>query len=271
MFPRKLFLLPAAFFLLTGMGGGGAQAPGAQLKPEIRLKIYNDAIRHYEKAQALYGEGKKEEALRELRKATNTVRAFPEAYALTAKIYLELGKQKEAEEQEGYFDFFGGNKGASLFKVRDETSRVVKRRIKIARAPDVQKKPAFKILGILTAILFLGMAYDIYRKNLFHKERRAKILLESFPGDEEEEEEIKLTWLFKLCLLLIPAPLILFLLLSLGLRYYSDLVPVLLFGWIIIDLAIYLIFFADFSDFGGSGGGRGGGGFRGPGGLGSFL
>ena len=108
--PRKLFLLLAAFFLLAGMGGGGAQAPGAQLKPEIRLKIYNDAIRHYEKAQALYGEGKKEEALHELRKATNTVRAFPEAYQFARKICLELGKSKEADEQEGYFDFFGGIK-----------------------------------------------------------------------------------------------------------------------------------------------------------------
>ena len=112
------------------------------------------------------------------------------------------------------------------------------------------------------------MSYDIYRKRRSITERReSQILLDSFPGDAEEDE-VRLSWLFKLCALLFPAPLILFLLLSMGIRYYSDFIPVFLFAWIIVDLAIYLIFFADFSDFGGGGGG---GGFRGPRGLGSFL
>ena len=261
----KFLLLLSAFLLLTGMGGGG-QVPGAQLKPEIRLKIYNESIRHYETAKALYEEGRKEDALQELRQATKIVRSFPEAYELSRKIYLELGRQREANEQEGFFEFYGGKQGASLLRLRSEMARVVKRRIKLAPPPDIQAKSAFQLSGVLAAVLILGMSYDVYRKNLSVKEKReSRILLDSFPSDEEEDE-VRLSWLFKLCVLLFPAPLIFFLLLSLGVRYYSEFFPVFLFAWIIVDLAIYLIFFADFSDFGG-----GGGGFRGPRGLGSFL
>ena len=261
-------LLLSAFFLLTGMAGmGGGQTSGAQLKPEIRLKIYNEAIRHYEMAQSLYAEGRKEEALHELRHATKIVRAFPEVYELSQKIYLELGKVREADEQAGFFEFYGGKQGASLLRLRNDLIRLVKRRIKLAPPPDIQRKPALQLSGVLAAILFLGMFYDVYRKKRSEKARRqSQILLGSFAGDDEDE--VRLSWLFKLCALFFPAPLIVFLLLFLGVRYYSDFFPVFLFAWVIIDLAVFLIFFADFSDFGSGGGG---GGFRGPRGMGLFL
>ena len=140
--PRILLLFFALLFL-TGMAGAGGQAPGAQLKPEIRLRIYDEAIRHYEKAKAFYEEGRKEEALHELRQATKVVRAFPEAYELSRKIYLELGKQREVDEQEGFFEFYGGKQGASLLRLRSEMVRLVKRRIKLAPPPDIEAKTAF--------------------------------------------------------------------------------------------------------------------------------
>ena len=60
------------------------------------------------------------------------------------------------------------------------------------------------------------------------------------------------SWLFVLCALLLPAPLIFSLLLLIGVRHSSDLIPVFFFGWIPVDLALYFIFFADLSDLGGA-------------------
>ena len=248
--PRALFLF-TAFFLLTGMAGAGRMS-NAQLKPEIRLKIYNEAIHHYEKAKALYREARAQEALGELQKAIHVIRAFPEAYDLARKIYLDLGNEREAEHQSALFKTYEGGKGASLFRLRDEVARVVRLRIKSAPPPDFEVKPAFFHSGLLAGILFLGMTYDWYRMK--RKMKRSgdapSLILGSFPGDEEKEARI--SWFFKLCLLLLPAPSIFSLLLFVGVRYYSDLVPVFLFYWVLADLAIYLIFFADFSGLGGA-------------------
>ncbi len=246
------------------MAGGGGGQMGAQLKPELRLKIYNQAIGHYETAKALYEEGRKEEALRELQKAVKVIRAFPEAYELSRNIYLEMGNEKEAREQESLFEFYGGKKGASLYRLRQEVSRLAKRRIKLASPPDVDKKSATRVLGVFLGLLFLGMFYDVYRMRLEAKEQKSQVILDSFPGDEYHEERV--SWIFKLCALLLPAPVVLLLLLSLGVRYYSELLPIFVFSWLVADIAIYLIFFADFSDFGSGGRGSGprgpGGGFR---------
>lgn len=246
------------------MAGGGGGQIGAQLKPELRLKIYNQAIGHYETAKALHEEGRKEEALEELQKAVKTIRAFPEAYELAHTIYVEMGDEKRAQEQEKLFEFYGGRKGASLYRLREEVSRLAKRRIKLAPPPDVDKKSAFRVLGVFMGILFLGMFYDLYRMWLGAKDRKTKILLGNFPGDEFHEDRV--SWIFKLCALLMPAPVILLLLLSLGVKYYSDILPIFTFSWLVADIAVYLIFFADFSDFGSGGGG----GFRGRGPGGGF-
>ena len=243
-------LLLFSFLLFTGMAGGG-QTSGAQLKPELRLKIYNEAIRHFEKAKTLRAQGRMKDALHELHKATKVVRAFPEVYDLARQIYLEMENEEEAGKQAELFKNYGGNEGVSLYRLREDVARVVRARKKMARPPDFRDGPSHLFSGTLVGVLLMGMFYDFHRRNEIMKGRSEgrSILLGSFPSDDEEA--IPPSWLFKLCTFLLPAPLIFSLLLVFGVRYYSDLIPVLLFAWIVVDAALYFIFFADLSDLGG--------------------
>ena len=115
---------------------GGGQTSGAQLKPELRLKIYNEAIRHFEKAKTLRAQGRTKDALHELHKATKVVRAFPEVYDLARQIYLEMENEEEADKQAELFKNYGGNEGVSLYRLREDVARVVRARKKMARPPD---------------------------------------------------------------------------------------------------------------------------------------
>ncbi len=78
---------------------------------------------------------------------------------------------------------------------------------------------------------------------------RSSLILEKFP--EEEPEEVTPSFLFKFLVLILPAPLIFAFLVAIGFRSLKELLPIFLFAWAIMDLAVYLIFFADLSDLGG--------------------
>ena len=243
------FVAASLLVLLTGMAGRGALGRG-ELRPEIRLKIYNEAIRYFEKAKALRAEGRFEEALREIRKATKVVSAFPEAYDLAQRIHLELGDEKKAQEEEGLFKFYGGDKGASLYRLRDRIMEEIAFRKKTAPPPDIHIIPTFLVSGLLMGISIFGMIYEYRRLTRRPRETPEveRLFLESFPS--EEGREVTPSLFFKGCVLFLPAPFIFSLLAGLGLRNYSDLLPVFLFSFLIVDLAIYLIFFADLSDLG---------------------
>ena len=232
------------------MMGRGAMGRG-ELRPEIRLKLYNEAIRHYELAKALHAEGRIPEAFREIRKATKVVNAFPEAYDLARKIHLELGNEKEAGEEEALFRLYEGDKGASLYRLRDRVAQEIAYRKKLAPPPDIPLIPALALSGLLAGISVFGIVYE-YRRFLGKPKGPSEVgrlFLEHFP--DEEEKEMVPSFFFKGCALFLPAPFIFSLLVLLGLRNYSDLLPVFLFSFLIVDLAIYFIFFADLSDLGG--------------------
>ena len=232
---------------MAGRGGFGR----GELKPEIRLKLYNKAIRHFEKAKEFYETGQREAALREIAKATQVVRAFPEAYDLARKIHLELAHPKEASREEVLFQNYEGPKGASLYRLRDRLAQELELQKKFAPPPDVPFVPSLLVCGSLAAFLMGGMISE-YRRLSQRPENRSGsrlLFLESFP--DEEEAEVSAGWFFKLCALLLPGPSLFALLVLLGFRYYSDLFPVFLFSWVIVDGAVYFIFFADLSDLGG--------------------
>lgn len=240
------------------MGGRGANLGRGELKPEIRLKIYNEAIQHYERAKTYEAAGESEKALQEVRKAVGTVKAFPEAYQLAQTIYLKLGKAREAQEQENLFRQHGGDRGASLYRLRDRIAQeiaVIKRN---APPPDFKPLSVYLASVVSTGVLLFGIFFE-YRRFSRQTDREqlstSALMVERFPGDEPFE--LSPSWLFKLLSLLLPLPLIFSILVYFGARYYSEAIGPFVFCWVIVDIAIYLIFFADFSDFGG---------FRRPGG-----
>jgi hypothetical protein len=237
-------------FALTGMIGRGGVRRG-ELRPEIRLKIYNEAIGHYEKARALYETGQEEAALAEIRKATRAYSRFPEAYQLAQAIYLKQGKAKEAQEQAVLFRYTGGAQGETLYAVREETIREIELRKASARPPDIEPARAFLLSGGVSALLLLGMILEYWRltRPTEESKKTESIFLGKFPSDEEKEAAP--SWLFKLLALLFPAPFLFLLLVLLGFRYYSDLWPLFAFSWTVTALAVYLIFFADLQDLGG--------------------
>lgn len=242
--------LTFALILLTGMAGQGGVERG-ELKPEIRLKLYNEAVRHYEKAKSFHAASRMEEALRELRKATKVVRAFPEAYGLARQIYFEIGNEKEARANDDLFSLYEGDKGASLYRLRERMIQEITFLKKAAPPPDFQVIPTLLVSALLIGILIFAMIYE-YRRLIGEPQERPEVeqlFLEPFPGEEGRGAAPSL--FLKGCALFLPAPFIFSLLVLLGLRNYSDLLPVFLFGFLIVDFAIYLIFFADLSDLGG--------------------
>ena len=240
----------STLILLTGMIGRGGAGQG-ELRSEIRLKLYDEAIRHYEKAKSFRAQGLPEEALREIRKATKVVGRFPEAYELARKIHLELGNEKEARASEDLFKLYEGDKGASLYRLRERVIQEIDFRKKVAPPPDFRVIPTLVLSALLIGISIFGMTYEYRRLTQEPKEgsETQRLCLEPFPG--EEGEAIASSLFFKGCVLFLPAPSLFSLLVLLGFRNYSDLLPVFLFGFLIVDLAIYLIFFADLSDLGG--------------------
>ncbi len=246
--------------LFLGMAGRGNLSQG-ELKPELRLKLYQEAIGHYEKAKALLEEGRTEDALHEIQKATRVVSAFPEAYALAQLVYSQTERPEKASEQLALFRQYGGE-AASLYRLRDQMTKEVEVRRQFAPPPDFKGFPALLFCGVISGLLVAGLFWErgwADRKSKGPAENHS-LILEPFHEDEESEP---VSWRFKALVLLLPAPLILALLVGLGLRRYSDLIPILLFGWILIDLGIYLIFLADLSGLGGSRSQRPGG----PGGF----
>ena len=240
------------------MAGGNFIKGRGELKPEIRLRLYNEAIAHFESARAHFTAGRTEEALKEIRKATGVVRAFPEAYALAQAVYLQNHQPEKAREQDGFFRHYGGNEGVSLYRLRNRVAKEVALGQKFAPPPDFQVGTALGLSGVGAGVLVLGMLLErVLKGGKFQRKGPGRSLfLEPFP-DEEEGEPV--SWFFKLCILLLPAPLIFTLLVSWGLRNYSEIVPILLFAWILTDLGLYLIFFADLSSLGGLRPGRRGG------------
>ena len=251
---RALLLLSLSFFFL-GWGGRGSNpfAGGRpELKPEIRLKIYSQAIEHYEKAEALYRAGRPAEALKELKNATRTFSEFPEAYDLARKIYLELGDEKRAKEEEELFLRYKGHQGASLYKLREKVREQVENRRRLAPPPDIAFLPSLLISMLLAAVSILGMIYEYRFKTRAFKDETGdnSIILEPFPSQTENQNFVPGP-LFKLLTLFLPGPLLFSILLLLGFQSTTDVVPVLSLCWVAIDLITYLIFFADFSDVSG--------------------
>lgn len=230
-----------------------------ELKPELRAKLYNEAIRHYEEAEALYRSGQPEEALGELHKATKIVNAFPEAHDLAQKIYREQGKLKEAGEEEDLFRNFKGPEGASLYKLRDKVIDEIEVGKKSAPPPDIQPVSALLLSAVLAAILIFGMVLEYRRLTSGFGDEAAKnsLFLEPFPNEETGDRGS--SWIFKSFALLLPGPFLFSLIVLLGLRNSSEVLPLLLFCWGVVDAVVYLIFFADLSDLRG---------FRRPGGAG---
>lgn len=247
----KFFFLVALIPFLVGMAGRNLTGKG-ELKPELRLKLYNEAIGHFEKAKAHWTQGRAEEALKEIRKATAVVKAFPEAYQLARTIYLQTQQPQKVRREEELFRQYEGEQGASLYRLRDQVMQEIEVRRQFAPPPDFDAGPAFMLLGLAAAILIFGMIFErLATRGLWGRpDSQRSLILERFP---EEEEEAPVSWFFKVCGLLLPGPLIFLLLVGWGLRNYSEIVPVLLFGWILVDLAIHLIFFADLSGLGGLG------------------
>jgi len=235
--------------LSMGMGGGFLSGKG-ELKGEIRLQIYTEAIGHYELAQSLYASGDLERALKEIQKATRTAQAFPEAYDLAESIYRKLGKFQAAEEQARLFKKYGGLEGASLYSLRDRLAEEIRVRQKHI-PPDIPLFPSIFFSGILAVVLILGMAAEYGRLagELRWQNRQNSIILDPFP--EEEEVDLSFSWLFRTCLFLLPGPVLFALLVLSGLRHFSEVMPILIFGWAMIDLGIYLVFFADLSGLSG--------------------
>lgn len=247
---RKLLFLSLLFTygLLLGMAGPRSRG---ELRPELRLKIYNEAVRYYEKAEALHRAGEREKALAQLRKGTRVVAAFPEAYALAERIYSELGDRVKAREQEGLYARYNGRKGSSLYELRDAVAREVRRREQALGPPDFRPRDLFVVSAAAAAILIFGMIFE-YRRLLRPPEdegRKIGIILEKFPG--EEEPELTPSWLFKLCVLFLPAPFIASLLAGMGLRYWSDFGGPFLLSWVVVAGVVYTVFFADLSGFSG--------------------
>lgn len=247
---RPIFSLVLLAVLFGGMAGPPT-SKSAELKAEIRLKIYNEAIRHYEKAKSFYHEGRSEEALRELTKATQVVNAFPEAYDLARKIYQGLGRKGEAQEQETLYEKHGGGKGGSLYNLRNRVAEEIIVRQRLVPSPDISVGQALLFSGLSTGLFIFGMFFEYRRiKGKLGTQRASHSLILQPFHEEEGGGDVSFSWVFKLCLLFLPAPFLFLLLVALGVRHYADLVPVLLFGWALLDLALYLIYFADFSDLG---------------------
>ena len=254
---KKLWLILGLTFLCLGMAGRTSGFSGkGELKAEIRLKIYNQAIGHFEEAQEFYRSGDSNQALHEIHKAVKTFKAFPEAYQLASIIYESEGRHREAHEQQ----MLAQQSGISLYALRDRVTEEMKVRQKFSPPPDFKPFPAFLFSLTLGVVLLLGMVYEHFRLRSKSADRPSSLILEPFP---DEEEEIEVSALFKTCALLLPAPFIFAFLIILGLRQYNDVIPILIFSWIMVDFGIYLIFFADLSGLGGF---RPGG--RGPGGVG---
>lgn len=242
----KLFSILSAAFLLSGFGRPGFGSSG-ELRADLRLKIYNEAIAHYEKAKSLDGAGKTKEAIAEIGKATKVFRNFPEAYELARMLYLKRGLLEKAREQESLFLYYGGNKGASLYELRDKLAREWVLQEASLPPPDLELFPSFFFSGLVAILLILGLFLE-YRRFTFEtgEAQQASIFLESFPNDEEREAVS--SWLFKLGVLCLPAPFLFSFLVFLGVRRFADLIPLFLFSWVIVAVGIYLIFFADLSD-----------------------
>ncbi len=256
---KKFFLLFFLSILFLGMAGRGATGRG-ELKPELRLKLYNQAIAHYEKAKSLYRSGRSEEALRELGRATKVLNNFPEAHEFAQRIYLEQGNLQKAQKEEELFNLFRGPEGASLLKLREKAIEEIELERKLAPPPDLQPIPTFIFSAVFTALLLWGMVFE-YRRLTGRSEKgqtKNPILLESFP--DEEVGEISPSWFLKLLGMLLPAPFLFSLIVLLGLQNFSEVLPLFLFSWGVVDAVVYLIFFADLSNFRGlrrPGGGMG--------------
>ncbi|GEM_PF-2267388 len=250
--------LVAILLLATGMVGGGGRFGKSALRAEIRLKFYNEAIGHYEKAKALFEGGRPQEALQLVNRALRVISEFPEAYDLRRRIYLELGEPAKAGEEGKLFERYGGGK-ASLYKLRELVVLEIAEKKKHTPPPDIQPAAAYAISGGVALACILGMIYE-YRRLTARPEDSLdqSVILERFPGDETAE--VNATWLFKGCGLLLPAPFFFALLVFLGFRHYSNLLPLFLFSWVMAAVAVYLIFFADLRGLGeGLRRGRGGG------------
>ena len=236
-------------FLSLGMAGSRGWMSKGELKAEIRLKLYHEAIDHLEKAKTLHVQGEPQKALEEIHRATKVVSAFPDAYDLARKIYLEWGKVKEARDQEMLFQNYGGANGVSLYRLRDQLIEDIRVREEFAAPPDFRTFPAFLVSAVSIGFLVLVMVFEHARftgkLGRGTNVSTSSLILEPFP--DEEEPDLSYSWVFKTCLFLLPGPILFALLVLGGLRHYSDVIPILLFGWIPLVLGIYLIFFADLS------------------------
>lgn len=243
----KIFLFTLLMSCLAlGMTGRAGIGRG-ELKAETRLKIYHQAIAHYEKAESLYRAGQPEEALHFLHKATKVFSTFPEAYGLAARIYREMGDRESAREAQQKFSFYGGDKGFSLSGLRDQVEAEIRLKQATAPPPDFRKIPALFAATLLEILIALGLVLEFRRLTGEEKPRQgSNLILEKFSDDTEVE--VSASFLFKLLVLLLPAPLILMILVLWGVHSVKDLVPMFLFAWAVVDVALYLIFFADLSD-----------------------
>ena len=251
--PRKIYLLFAAgsLVLLTGMGIRGGLSEDTQLRPEVRLKIYNHAISHFEKARAHYEMGRRKEALKEIWKATREVSAFPEAYDLARTIYQELGDEKGRAKAEALYKQHSGDKGASLYKLRAKVADEIRLRRKFAPPPDFNPVQAYVVSAVAAFILILGMVYEYHRLSQVTppSPQSGSIFLAPFPSDRETEVSLD-TWFMKFCVLALPAPFIFSLMVLLGFRYYSDILAPFFLMFLVTDVVLYLVFFADLTDLG---------------------
>lgn len=243
-------------FLFLGMAGGRGSLGRGALRAEIRLKLSEEAISHYERAEALDKEGRLDEALREIRKAVKVINDFPEAHQLAKQIYFQIGKEKEAKEEEKLWLRFQGDKGASLYQVREKLIQEIEFRKKNAPPPDLKLLPSLTLCGGGIAILILGLVYEYRRmtRRAGDETEHFGIFLGKFPG--EEKEEFHPSGFFKLCVLLLPAPFLFALLVLLGFRYYSDLLPVFFLTFAVAEGVVYFLYMADLRDLGGFRGGR---------------
>lgn len=256
-FGRIRFLLFLVPFLL-GLAGRPLQEQG-ELDIELRLKLYNRAIARFEKAKALHAIGRKTEALEEIQRATKIVAAFPEAYDLARRIYLERGDPAQAAEEENTFRYYEGDKGASLYRLRTKVMETVGRRRKATPPPEIDPVPTYVASGFAALLLLLGMIYDHrrFRRELRETDRVRKLVLEPFPDDDFLTRPGP-SGFFRFCALLLPGPFLFSLLVLWGVRHYLTLLPLFLFGLTVIDITLYVVFFMESSDSGG---------FRRPGGA----
>lgn len=232
--------------------GQGLAGGKAELKPEIRFKIYNEAIGHYEKGKVLYQAGEKEKALKELHKAVHVFSDFPEAYALIRKICLDLGDEKQAGETEKLFRRYRGSEGASLYRLRDEIKEQIENQKALRPPPDIPFVPSLLLSFFVATISIFGMYYEYRLKTKMSGGGTGfgGIVLEPFPS-ESESSEFEPSLFFKLLALFLPGVFFFILLLLFGLRHRAELGPILMPCWVAVDLLVYLVFFADFSDVSG--------------------